>query len=261
MILPLPIMGICIRGLFFTGEIYERPFWYSYEEDRILGFDYFMSLFAQGVKPSFTFAYEEKTKVTPCAISADGTFIMGNNDVVVAMGGVPECWMLQTEYRTVKIPATPEGLQAKSQEFKEVTLTWNKDEQVYDGLELESYNVYCGGEKIDNVAADVLELTYRHRNATPGFPEYSIASVFQAADASKVESPKSNPVAVAVPDTYELPFFDDFDSQFVCHIIKIQINAFSFRRNIIFSQLLYDLRHGKTVFLIRLRQHDLYKII
>ena len=200
-------------GSFFTGEIYERPFWYSYEEDRILGFDYFMSLFAQGVKPSFTFAYEEKTKVTPCAISADGTFIMGNNDVVVAMGGVPECWMLQTEYRMVKIPATPEGLQAKSQKFKEVTLTWNKDEQVYDGLELESYNVYCGGEKIDNVAADVLELTYRHRNATPGFPEYSIASVFQAADASKVESPKSNPVAVAVPDTYELPFFDDFDSQ------------------------------------------------
>lgn len=201
-------------GSLLSGEMYERPFWYSYKDDRLLGFDYFITLFAPEVELPFTFAYDEKTQAIPCAISADGTFIMGNKDIMTMMGGVPECWMLQTENRTVTIPDTPEGLQAKSWELKEVTLTWNKDEHPYEGLTLESYNVYCNGEKVTNVpVTDAKELTYVHQNASTGFPEYSIAGIFKATDASKVESPKSNPVKVAVPDTYALPFFDDFDSQ------------------------------------------------
>ncbi len=201
-------------GSLFSGEMYERPFWYSYNDERIFGFDYFMGVYAQGIETPFTFAYEKKTLAVPCAISADGTFIMGNNDVIAMMGGIPECWMLQTESRTVTIPETPKGLDAKSLAFKEVTLTWKKDEQPYEGLTLESYNIYCEGEKIANIpVTDAKELMYVHQNAVTGFPEYTIASVFRAADASTVESPKANPVAIAVSDTYALPFFDDFDTQ------------------------------------------------
>lgn len=201
-------------GSLLSGEVYERPFWYSYKDDRILGFDYFMSLFAPGTESPFTFAFEEKTKATPCAISADGTFIMGNNDMMVALGGIPECWMLKTESRTVVIPKTPENLRAQSWELKEVTLTWEKDEQTYGGLTLESYNVYCEGENIANVPVSSAKgLTYIHKNVKAGFPKYSIAGVFKTTGTSTVESPKSNPVATAVPDTYALPLFDNFDSQ------------------------------------------------
>ena len=91
---------------------------------------------------------------------------------------------------------------------------WEKDEKVYNELTLDSYNIYCNGEKVDNISVtDAKEVSYVHKNAQPGYPVYSVAGIFKTTDGLTVESPKSNPVAIAVPDTYALPLFDNFDSQ------------------------------------------------
>lgn len=201
-------------GSLFSGEVYERPFWYSYQEDRTFGFDYFMSLFASGVTPPFTFMFEEKTKALPCGISADGTFILGNRNKMMSLGENPECWMLQTENLSITIPGTPDAPIASSLNLKEVTLAWNRDEQSYEKLTLESYNLYCEGEKIANVpAGDAETFTYVQKNVMPGYPKYSISCVYKISDSSTtLESPKSNLSTAIVPDTYALPFYDDFDS-------------------------------------------------
>ena len=205
------VVGSFDYGNIFIGT-YKRPFWYSYSDNRIIGFDHFMDLFAPDVEPPFTFVYEEQTQVVPRAISADGVFIMGNNNIGFMM--TPECWMLQTENGTITFTDTPDEVKVKSLNLKEVTLTWEKDEKVYEGLTLESYNIYCDGEKINNIAVtDAKELSYVHKNVQPGYPAYSVASVFKTTDGLIVESPKSNPVVIAIADTYALPLFDSFDSQ------------------------------------------------
>ena len=208
-------VGSFAYGNPIMGGMRKRPFWYSYEENHIISFDHFISLSAPNIEPPFTFAYEEETQVVPCAISADGVFIMGTNDTKSPMmGGIAECWILQTDNGSIILPDTPDEVRAKSLNLREVTLMWEKDEKVYNELTLDSYNIYCNGEKVDNISVtDAKEVSYVHKNAQPGYPVYSVAGIFKTTDGLTVESPKSNPVAIAVPDTYALPLFDNFDSQ------------------------------------------------
>lgn len=118
-------------SIFFGGDVYTRPFWYSYKEDRNLDFPYYMQLFASGVTPDFTFEYGEKTQAVPMAISADGNVIVGNIDIYAAVGQKAKCWILKSERYDVSIPVTPSGLSAKSEALGQVTLTWAKDETKY----------------------------------------------------------------------------------------------------------------------------------
>lgn len=201
-------------GHLMLGKIYQRPFWYSYQDNRTFGFDYFMDLFAPGVEPSFTFLYEEETKAIPCAVSADGTVIMGNNDTSVPLGGIPESWVLFTDEQNIAIPEALKNIQAGTVNLKEVTVSWEKEKHTYEGLTLQGYAVYSDGKKIADVPGEGKEtLTYVQENVTPGYLKYSVASVFKVnASGNLIESPKSEPVTVAVPDTYSLPLYDDFDS-------------------------------------------------
>lgn len=201
-------------GNIMLGKVYQRPFWFSYQDNRIFGFDYFMSLFAPGIVPPFSFLYEEKTQAIPCAVSADGTVILGNNNTVMSLGGVPENWVLSTNEQISALPEALDHVQVKSLNLKEVTISWEKEKHTYEGLELQSYTIYCEGQKLVDIPDQGDEtFTYVHTNATPGYPQYSVASVFKNRTTGKLfEAPKSEPLTVTVPDTYVLPLYDDFDS-------------------------------------------------
>ncbi len=197
----------------WQGVAYERPFRYFGKDKRIIDFDYYMQVFAPDAEAPFSMAYADSTKAEPAALSADGKTVMGNYDTMMSLGGIPQCWVMTAVDRDVTIPEAPQGLEARSDKFREVTLTWNTDKKSYGNMTLESYNLYCNGKLSANspVAGGDTQ-TYTVQNATTGYPKYEVAAVFRLADGSSMESPRSNTASTAVPDTYSLPLFDDFDS-------------------------------------------------
>lgn len=144
-------------------------------------------------------------------MSADGRVVMGNYGTASMMGGGEVmCWVLRTVDRDIVIPATPDGLTAKSDNLHEVRLAWNKDEADYEGLTLEKYN---GTDLVTSVPlAEGNTLACTLKDVTPGYPVYTVTAVFKAKDGSTVESPRSNEAKVAVAETYALPLSDNFDS-------------------------------------------------
>ena len=198
-------------SIYFGGDAYTRPFWYSYKEDRNIDFPYYMQLFAGGVTPDFTFEYGEKTQAVPMAISADGNVIVGNIDIYMAVGQKPKCWILKSEKFDVSIPEIPSGLSARSEALGQVTLTWTKDETKYEDLTLKSYNIYRDGEKVANVTADK-PTTLTENNVSAGYPGYAVEAVFETKNGIEMLSPKSSILKASVPDTYDLPLSDDFSS-------------------------------------------------
>ena len=153
------VVGTVLFGsVFFGGDIYYRPFWYSYQEGRILDLCYCMGLFAPGVEPPFSMAFDDKTQAQTAAISADGRLIVGNVNTNVMLGETPQCWMLGISIDAKGIPATPTGLAGRSDALHEVELTWLKDEAQYDGFSLKSYNIYRDGELTATLPATAEEI-------------------------------------------------------------------------------------------------------
>lgn len=183
-----------------------RPFWYSYKDNRIFDFTYFMDIFAEGITPEFTFDYAEKCQASPIAMSADGNVIVGNVDALFFSG---QTWILKVEKREVSIPATPIGLSAKSKAMGQVTVSWNKDETIYDDITLKKYVVYRNGQKTAEVSSDApMTLT---QDGVAGHPEYAVEAVYETDDGSAILSPRSDVLRASVPDTYDIPLFDDFE--------------------------------------------------
>ena len=199
----------------FSATPYTHPFWYSYEHNTIYDFSYYISVAAKGVTPDIDFTYDKVTQTFPVFVSGDGMTIAGNSNVhsYSVPAETPKCWMLKIDdINNMEIPATPSGLTAVSDALKEVKLTWKKDDTAYKTLTLKSYNVYRDGELIGNIEATENEMSFREKDIY-GHPVYTIEAVMQDDAENTVLSQKSVPVKASIPDTYALPFFDDFDSQ------------------------------------------------
>mgnify|MGYP002557536419 CR=1 FL=1 len=203
------VAAISYGSVFFGDEVYNRPFWYSFKDDRNFDFTYYMQLFADGVVPDFTFDYGEKSQASPVAISSDGSTIVGNVDVYIVVGQKPKCWILKSEPCDVSIPATPEGLKAKSEALGQVELSWIKDVSEYSDLELHSYKIYRDGILVDEVSADK-PAAITENNVPAGHPGYSVEAIFERNTGGVMVSPRSNVLKVGVPGTYSMPLFDDF---------------------------------------------------
>lgn len=204
--------SIAYGSAFFGGEIYYRPYWYSYKEDRTFDLSYCMSLFAPGMETPFTMSYEEKTQAFPMAISGDGNIIAGNSNTYVALGQTPESWYMRLNINADGIPATPSGVAGLSESLHEVKLTWNKDENVYDGFKLKSYNIYRDNKLTATLPADAEKMELIQKDVPGGHPVYTVEGVYERTDGTMLYSPKSNGVTVSVPDTYSLPLVEDFES-------------------------------------------------
>jgi len=166
-------------SVFFGGDIYYRPFWFSYQEGRILDLCYCMGLFAPGVEPPFSMAFDDKTQAQTAAISADGRLIVGNVNANVMLGETPQCWMLGISIDAKGIPATPTGPAGRSDALHEVELTWLKDEAQYDGFSLKSYNIYRDGELTATLPATAEEMKIRQTGVPGGHPSYVVEAVYE----------------------------------------------------------------------------------
>lgn len=195
-------VGAFRYGNSFEG-VYNRPFVYSNTDKKVLDFNYYLSLYAPDVDPGMSFNFEDRISCTMKGISADGKTIVGTNN---SNNG----WVLYTTSNSVVIPEPTEGVKAQSYNLHEVTVTWTKDEREYEGLTLKSYNIYCDGQIIANVPST--ESSYIQNDASAGYMQYAVSSVFENRLGTEIESPKSELITVCIPDTYDLPFFDNFET-------------------------------------------------
>lgn len=183
--------GNVVYSIGYAGS-YWRPLLYSYAENRTLDLTYYMNIFAYGVEPDISLSVDEQSPAKTFGISADGSMIVGNVDNPFA----PQCWILQVEKGTAKIPATPSGLKAVATGLNQVTLTWDKDVTVYDDFTLKSYNVYCNGSKVKEVSASDAQMRAVVDGVPSGKPGFNVEAVYERSDGSIVLSPKSNSVQV-----------------------------------------------------------------
>lgn len=191
------------------GGAYWRPLYYFYAEKRSVDLTYYIDMYANGVVPDISFSADDMSPAKSVAVSADGSVIMGNVDNAFE----PRMWVLKSEKGNIRMPETPTGVKATATGMGEVTLTWNKDMAVYDGLTLISYNVYCNGDMVKNVAvAETAVMTAVIDNVPSGKPGFEVEAVFERADGSTVLSPKSSPVQVIMAADWSMPLYEDFSS-------------------------------------------------
>lgn len=209
------IAGVVTYGFYaFGDDAYNRPYYYQYATDRLFELPYVMGFFASGLQPDFSLSYLDKTQAIPFAISGDGNTIAGNKDIYVALGQTPQSWVLRMETRNMVFPATPSIASIFSENMKEVTLTWAIDKQKYDGFTLKKYNIYEDGKlKTQHTIKGTEKEQLVLKDVKAGFPTFTIEAVFEDKDGKEFLSPASMPATVSVPDTYALPFFDNFDTQ------------------------------------------------
>lgn len=74
-----------------------------------------------------------------------------------------------------------------------------------------TYFISDDGKKVANVTADK-PMTLTENNVPAGHPGYAVEAVFETVDGGEMLSPKSNILKASVPDTYDMPLFDDFSS-------------------------------------------------
>lgn len=74
-----------------------------------------------------------------------------------------------------------------------------------------TYFISDDGKKVANVTADK-PMTLTENNVPAGHPGYAVEAVFETAEGGEMLSPKSNILKASVPDTYDMPLFDDFSS-------------------------------------------------
>lgn len=199
--------GNVVYSIGYAGS-YWRPLLYSYAENRTLDLTYYMNIFAYGVEPDISLSVDEQSPAKTFGISADGSMIVGNVDNPFA----PQCWILQVEKGTAKIPATPSGLKAVATGLNQVTLTWDKDVTVYDDFKLLSYNVYCNGSKVKEVLASEAQMRAVVDDVPSGKPGFNVEAVYERSDGSIVLSPRSNSVQVTMSADWSLQLFEDFSS-------------------------------------------------
>ncbi|MGI6223508.1 MAG: hypothetical protein ACOYJG_07855 [Prevotella sp.] len=195
---------------YFGGEVYTRPFWYSYENDRIIDLSYYISLYAPGLEPSIPFSYKDKSQAVVADCTGDGKTIIGNCDLYMFLGQIPKGWQLYIEPNDSPIPETPTGLTAESRALKYVTLSWDKDTTDYSTLTLASYNVYRNDTLIKNVSFSDGDVVYATDNGISGHPVYQVEAVFNSGSGGEVLSPRSADVTASLPDSYDMPLFEEF---------------------------------------------------
>lgn len=173
-----------------------KPFFFSYKDGKTFDFEYYLKMAAPEVNPTLPTG-----KIY--SVSADGSIIVGSN------------WVLEVnKIEGIVTPDKPEGLKGKTEALHQVELSWTVDKKTYEGLTLESYNIYRNGSLIKNVVAATTETQTVVLDDQPaGFPVYTVTSVFAADGDKKVESPESEGEKVVLPDNYNLPFYDNFDSK------------------------------------------------
>jgi putative BNR/asp-box repeat-containing domain protein len=206
------VFGAMIYGALGMGGMgYYRNFWYQHSSGRIFDFTYYTYLFNPQLRSSFPLNYEDQAQAFPCSVSANGNIIAGNKDVYTALGQTPNAWFLSVKQHEVEIPATPDKPNGESKALHQVSLTWKKDKTNYRTWKLKGYNVYCDGEKAATLKYLNDEMATTLKDVEPGYRNFSIEAIYNDKEGKEMLSPRSNPIEIAIPESYYFPLFENFE--------------------------------------------------
>lgn len=200
------IFGAYKYGSFLGGDMSNQPFWYSYSNNVVTDFSYFLSLWASGLDMPYDFNYESKENVSLMSVSAGGDIFVGNG------GYTP--FAIITEAVNIALPPTVADLKAKVSALGEITVT----AQLADAPEqykAKSVVIYRDGEKIASIPVESGNtITYTDKNVPAGERYYTASVVYTDTEngGKEIESPRSETLRIQMEATFEFPFYDNFDS-------------------------------------------------
>lgn len=179
----------------------RMTFYYSYEEDKSYDFDKYLEVVAPDIDLSLGL---EKSQ--PKFFTEDGNTILGNF-------GNSGCYIISIEDATGIIADAPARPDVWSFGLHEITVTWPDYEPSYDGYTLSSYNIYKGDNKVASVDASA-EHSYTFKDVPSGYPTYTMTVTLKDAKGGEIESQKSLERNIGLPDSYELPLYEDFEGSY-----------------------------------------------
>ncbi len=206
------IQGLCIdnAGDFFCkitdNKTYaETTYYYSASTATLVPMEYFMQTYAGTVGETAV----DNTS-TPAAMSADGTAVAG----YTLQSGDGTAWWLHADKSGIVAPGADDvrffatGLSTAAVTFKPVA-------NIPDGLSLLRYDVFCDNAQAQTVSAADAAGTSVVRcdvEAAEGKHSAYVVAVYDN-NGKEIMSAPSQSVTLSVPDSYQLPMTDTFESQ------------------------------------------------
>lgn len=198
------VFGSYKYGSYMSGDMFNRPFWYSHVNGVITDFNYYTDTWASEVELPYKFTYEAKENASLTSVSADGKIIAGHE--------TNTSFAIITDAVEMVIPPTVSLLKAKVTDLGEITVVVSLP-KVPEGMVADKVTVFRDGEVVADIAIeDDITLTYIDKDVPVGERYYSAEILYKTADGNFVRSPRCEIVPVQMESTFDFPFYDNFDS-------------------------------------------------
>lgn len=192
-----------------AGDSFNRPFWYSYTNQTLTGFDYFVNLWAADVDMPYEFTYEANEGLVFTSASRTGNVIVGNDPY-----RSDKAFVIKTNATAIKFPPTVKSLNATATALGEVTIVAEIPENTQQ-FSAKEITIFRDGDVLTSIKLND-ETTIKHidENVSSGTHNYSASIIYEDNENSaEVESPRSEIASVYMESSFAFPLYDNFDSQ------------------------------------------------
>lgn len=202
-------MAIDNSGSFFckimdSNEYLEKTYYYSSANKMFIDMAYYVQQFAPGID-----GLPDMNSAQPVAVSADGSRVAGN----ISSGYTSNGWWLSVNSSAAMVAAVT-GVKAYTSGIDRVTIQWNELAGLEEGVTVKEYNLYDNGVVFATVApgTDVQDGVYKHvADMTAGSHSFTVKATCLK-DGEEIASSESDAATAVVPQSYEIPMTDDFES-------------------------------------------------
>lgn len=197
------VFGAYKYGAYMSGDMSNRPFWYSYSNGMMMDFNYFTETWMPGVELPYQFTYESKESVSLKSVSANGKIIAG--------GDTYDSFVLITDAVDKVLPPTVASLKAKVTDIGQITLTIGLPD-VPEGLTMKNVVVYRDGNAVAELAVGTEKtLTYVDKDVPAGERYYTAEVVYTDSEGATMKSPRHEIVSIQMESSFDFPFYENFD--------------------------------------------------
>ena len=192
-----------------SGDVFNRPFWYSYVNRTLTGFDYFVKTWAADIDMPYEFTYEAKEGLVITSASKAGNIIVGNDPYRSG-----KAFVIKTNATAKKFPPTVKSINATATALGEVTVVAEIPENTPE-LSAKEITIFRDGDALTSIELNG-ETTIKHidKDVRMGTHDYSASIIYEDNENStEVESPRSEIASVYMESSFAFPLYDNFDSQ------------------------------------------------
>lgn len=198
------VFGAYKYGTYMSGDMSNRPFWYSRSNGMMMDFNYFTETWAPEAEMPYKFTYEAKERVSLRSVSADGKVIAG--------GDTYQSFVIISDAADKAIPPTVTSLKAKVTDLGKITLTIGLPEAP-EGMTMDKVVVYRDGKAVKELAVTGEKtISYVDSDVPAGERYYTAEIAYKDTDGGTVKSPRCEIVSIQMESSFEFPYYENFDS-------------------------------------------------